>query len=45
MIQQYKQNRTFQNNDSKFYQQVNGESMKKIEQPDANETKQFLNTL
>ena len=28
-------------NERKFYQEVNGQNMKKIEQPDTNETKHF----
>ena len=40
-VNQYKQNRIFQNNKSKFYQQVNGESTMTNQQLDPKETKQF----
>ena len=40
-IKQYKQNRIFQSNEKKFYQQVSREYIKTNQQLDANETKQF----
>ena len=38
---QYRQNRTFQNNKRKFYQQLGGHDTKTYQQPDAKETEQF----
>ena len=40
-LKQYRQNRTFQNNERKFYEQVGGDDMKTYQQPDASETEQF----
>ena len=40
-VKQYRQNRMFQNNEKKFYQQVGGDGMKTYQQSDACETKQF----
>ena len=40
-IKQYRQNRIFQNNERKFYQQVRGECTKTYQQPDDKEIKQF----
>ena len=40
-VKQYRQNRTFQNNECKFYQQVGGDDNKTYQQPDAKETKRF----
>ena len=40
-FKQYKQNRTFQYNEWKFYQQVGGECIKTNQQPNAKETKPF----
>ena len=40
-IKQYRQNRTFQNKEKKFYQQVRGECTNTYQQPDDKETKQF----
>ena len=40
-VKQYRQNRTFQNNKRKFYQQVGGDDTKTCQQPDARETEQF----
>ena len=40
-VKQYRQNRTFQNNERKSYQQVGGYDMKIYQQPDARETEQF----
>ena len=37
-IIQYRQNRTFQNNERKFYQQLGGSDMKTYQQPDIKET-------
>ena len=37
----YRQNRTFQNNKRKFYQQVGGEWVKTYQQPNAKEAKRF----
>ena len=38
---QYRQNRTFQNNERKFYQQLEGDYNKTYQQPDAKETQRF----
>ena len=38
---QYKQNRTFQNNERKFYQQLGGKWAKTYQQPDAIEARRF----
>ena len=40
-VKQYRQNRTFQNNKRKFYQQLGGHDTKTYQQPDAKETEQF----
>ena len=40
-VKQYRQNRTFQNNEWKFYQQLGGHDTKTYQQPDAKETEQF----
>ena len=40
-VKQYKQNRTFQNNERKFYQQLGGHDTKTYQQLDAKETKRF----
>ena len=40
-VKQYRQNRTFQNNERKFYQQLGGDDTKTYQQPDARETKRF----
>ena len=40
-IKQYRQNRTFQNNERKFYQQLSGDDNKIYQQPDAKETQRF----
>ena len=40
-VKQYRQNRTFQNNERKFYQQLGGDDTKTYQQPDAIETEQF----
>ena len=40
-VKQYRQNRTFQNNERKFYQQLGGGDMKTYQQPDAKETEWF----
>ena len=37
-VKQYRQNRTFQNNERKFYQQLGGNDNKIYQQPDAKET-------
>ena len=37
-VKQYRQNRTFQNNESRFYQQLERDDNKSYQQPDANET-------
>ena len=39
MVKQYRQNRTFQNNGRKFYQQLGGDDTKTYEQQGARETK------
>ena len=41
-VKQYRQNRTFQNNERKFYQQLGGSDMKTYQQPDIKETERFL---
>ena len=41
-VKQCRQNRTFQNNERKFYQQLGGHDTKTYQQPDAKETEQFL---
>ena len=38
---QYTQNKTFQNKERKFYQQVGGEWVKTYQQPDAKEARRF----
>ena len=40
-VKQYRQNRTFQNNERKFYQQLGGSDTKTYQQPDAKETERF----
>ena len=40
-VKQYRQHRTFQNNERKFYQQLGGEDTKTYQQPDAKETQRF----
>ena len=40
-VKQYQQNRTFQNNERKSYQQLEGSDKKTYEQPDAKETERF----
>ena len=37
-VKQYRQNRSFQNNERKFYQQLGGSGTKTYQQPDAKET-------
>ena len=37
-VKQYRQNRTFQNNEKKFYQQQGGDDTKTYQQPDARKT-------
>ena len=40
-VKQYRQNRTFQKNERKFYQQLGGWDMKTYQQPDIKETERF----
>ena len=40
-VKQYRQNRTFQNNERKFYQQLGGSDTKTYQQPDIKETERF----
>ena len=40
-VKQYRQNRTFQNNERKFYQQLGEHDIKTYQQPDAKETERF----
>ena len=40
-VKQYRQNRTFQNNERKFYQQFGGSDTKTYQQPDIKETERF----
>ena len=40
-VKQYRQNRTFQNNERKFYQQLGGDDNKTYQQPNAKETEGF----
>ena len=40
-VKQYRQNRTFQNNERKFYQQLRGSDTKTYQQPDIKETERF----
>ena len=40
-VKQYRQNRTFQNNERKFYQQLGGSDTKTYQEPDAKETERF----
>ena len=40
-VKQYRQNRTFQNNERKFYQQLGGDDNKTYQQPNAKETERF----
>ena len=41
-VKQYRQNRRFQNNERKFYQQMGGDDTKTYQQSDARETEQFF---
>ena len=40
-VKQYRQNRTFQNNERKFYQQLEGDGNKKYQKLDTRETQGF----
>ena len=40
-VKQYRQNRTFQNNERKFYQQLGGDNNKTHQHPNAKETERF----
>ena len=40
-VKQYRQNRTFENSERKFYQQLGGSDTKTYQQPDARETERF----
>ena len=40
-VKKYVQNRAFQNNERKFYQQLRGSDTKTYQQPDAKETERF----
>ena len=40
-VKQYRQNKTFQNNERKFYQQLRGDDNKTYQQPNAKETERF----
>ena len=40
-VKQYRQNRTFQNNEREFYQQYGGSDTKTYQEPDAKETERF----
>ena len=40
-VKQYRQNRTFQNNQRKFYQQVGADDTKTYQQTDAKQTERF----
>ena len=40
-VKQYRQNRTFQNNERKFYQQLGRDDTKTYQQPDAREIERF----
>ena len=40
-VKQYRQNRTFQNNERKFYRQLGEHDTKTYQQPDARETERF----
>ena len=40
-VKQYRQNRTFEDNERKFYQQLGGSDTKTYQQPDAKETERF----
>ena len=40
-VKHYRQNRTLQNNERKFYQQLGGDDTKTYQQPDATETERF----
>ena len=40
-VKQYRQNRSFQNNERKFYQQLEGYDNKTYQQPDAKKTQRF----
>ena len=40
-VKQYRQNRTFQNNERKFYQELGGDDNKTHQQPNAKETERF----
>ena len=41
MVKQYRQNRTFQNNERKFHEQLGGQDTKTYQQPDTRETERF----
>ena len=40
-VKQYRQNKTFQNNERKFYRQLGGSDAKAYQQPDIKETERF----
>ena len=40
-VKQYRLNKTFQNNERKFYLQLGGSNTKTYQQPDATETERF----
>ena len=40
-VKQYRQDRTFENNEGKFYQQLGGSDMKTSQQTDTKETEKF----
>ena len=44
-IKQYRQNRTFQNNERKFYEEVGGNATKTYPRLNASEPKQFLSKI
>ena len=44
-VKQYRQNRTFQNNERKFYQQLGGHDTKTYQQPDSRKTERFWTNL
>ena len=44
-VKQYRQNRTFQNNERKFYHQLGGDDNKTYQQPNAKETERFWTKL
>ena len=43
-VKQYRQNRTFQNNDRNFYQEIGGDETKTYQQPYLRDIEQFWNT-